>query len=78
MELKTWLDAERGRYTALATHLDVTVGRISQMADEGVPLKHMRAVLDFTDGQVTVEEMVAGRIGEPPASQGSGGAVEQT
>ncbi|QIM51601.1 helix-turn-helix domain-containing protein [Hydrogenophaga crocea] len=61
MELKTWLDAERGRYTALAAHLDVTVGRISQMADEGVPVKYMQAVRAFTKNKVTLEEMVKAR-----------------
>lgn len=61
MELKSWLDAERGRYTALASHLNLTVGRISQMADHGVPPKFMLEVRDFTSGAVTLEDMVAAR-----------------
>jgi hypothetical protein len=61
MQLKTWLDAERGRYTALAEHLGVTVGRISQMADDGVPVKYMHDVRDFTDGIVSIEDLVAAR-----------------
>lgn len=61
MDLKTWLDSERGRYTELARHLDVTVGRVSQMADDGVPPKYMLTVRDFTSGVVTLEEMVQAR-----------------
>lgn len=61
MDLKTWLDAARGRYTELARHLDVTVGRVSQMADDGVPPKFMLQVRDFTGGDVTLEEMVKAR-----------------
>ncbi|QQB52250.1 hypothetical protein [Delftia acidovorans] len=59
MELKTWLTAERGRSTALSAHLSVTLGRITQMADEGVPAKYMLAVRDFSCGAVTLEEMLA-------------------
>jgi hypothetical protein len=67
MDLKTWLDAERGRYTELAKLLDVTVGRVSQMADDGVPPKFMLQVRDFTTGVVTLEEMVKARTPEAPA-----------
>jgi hypothetical protein len=63
--LKAWLDEERGRYTALALHLDVSVGRVSQMADDGVPPKFMLSVRDFTGGEVSLEAMVAART--PPA-----------
>ena len=58
MNLKTWLTSERGRATALASHLGVTDGRISQMADEGVPTKHMFRVRAFTRNAVTLESMV--------------------
>jgi hypothetical protein len=61
MNLKTWLDEERGRYTALAKHLDVTVGRVSQIADDGVPPKFMLKVRDFSAGVVSLEEMVQAR-----------------
>lgn len=61
MNLKEWLDAERGRYTELAGRLDVSVSRISQMADDGVPPKYMLAVRDFSGGAVTLEEMVRER-----------------
>lgn len=61
MNLKTWLDEERGRYTALAEHLGLTVGRISQIADDGVPPKYMLAIRKFTGDVVSLESMVAGR-----------------
>lgn len=61
MNLKQWLDAERGRYTALAVHLGVTVGRVSQMADDGVSAKFLQSVRDFTDGAVTLESLVEDR-----------------
>jgi hypothetical protein len=61
MELRTWLDAERGRTTALATHLDVTRARVSQMAAHGVPTKFMLVVREFTNSAVTIEEMVVAR-----------------
>lgn len=64
MNLKQWLDAERGRYTALAVHLGVTVGRVSQMADDGVPPKFMLSVRDFADGAVSLEELVQARTPE--------------
>lgn len=64
MNLKLWLDAERGRYTSLAKHLDVSVGRISQMADDGVPQKFMFQVRDFSDGAVTLEDLVEARTPE--------------
>lgn len=64
MRLRTWLDAERGRYTALAAHLGVTVGRVSQMADTGVSTKFMLAVRDFTSGAVTLEDMVEAKTPE--------------
>jgi predicted XRE-type DNA-binding protein len=61
MQLKTWLDEERGRYTALATHLGVTVSRVSQMADDGVPPKFMLSVRTFTGDAVTLEDLVEAR-----------------
>lgn len=61
MNLKAWLDAERGRSTRLSQELGVSLSRISQMADDGVPPKYMLAVRDFTDGEVTLEEMVQAR-----------------
>ncbi|MFV0679240.1 hypothetical protein [Ottowia sp.] len=59
--LKTWLDNEQGRRTALAAHLGVTLGRVTQIADDGVPTKYMLKVRDFTGGTVTLESMVEAR-----------------
>ena len=73
MKLKPWLDEERGRYKALAAHLGVSDGRISQIAENGVPTKYMFAVRDFTSGAVTLEEMVEARMPEaitPTATNG--------
>ena len=59
MELKTWLNQERGRATSLAAHLHLSLGRISQIADEGVPKKYMIRVRDFTGNAVTLECMAS-------------------
>ncbi len=59
--LKVWLDEERGRYTALALHLGVSTGRVSQMADHGVPPKFMLMVRDFTKNAVSLEALVSAR-----------------
>ncbi|WP_111876426.1 YdaS family helix-turn-helix protein [Paracidovorax anthurii] len=61
MKLKTWLLAGRGRTVALSRHLGVSKGRVSQMADSGVPPKYMLSVRDFTGGEVTVESLVQDR-----------------
>lgn len=61
MHLKNWLNLERGRATALADHLGLTQGRITQMADDGVPAKYMLAVRDFTQGVVSLEDMLSSR-----------------
>jgi len=61
MNLKPWLDAERGRSKALAAHLGISEVRMSQISSEGVPNKYMLQVRDFTGGIVSLEEMVAAR-----------------
>lgn len=58
MDLNTWLEAEKGRATALAAHFGVTPAAVSQWKDNGVPLERMKAVRDFTGGEVSLEEMV--------------------
>lgn len=68
MNLKTWLEGERGRSKALADALGVTPGRVSQMADDGVPPKFMFAVRDFTKGKVTLESLVEARTPEHRAA----------
>ncbi|MFO0454249.1 MAG: YdaS family helix-turn-helix protein [Pseudomonadota bacterium] len=61
MNLSDWLDAERGRLTALAAHFDVTQAAVTQWRTTGVPVTRMRAVVEFTDGAVTYEDMVSQR-----------------
>ncbi|CAN7448549.1 helix-turn-helix domain-containing protein [Acidovorax sp. LjRoot66] len=73
MDLKTWLSAERGRATSLAAHLKLTLGRISQMADDGVPPKYMLAIRDYTKGEVPLESLVQDRTpaaAEPAKAEG--------
>jgi DNA-binding transcriptional regulator YdaS (Cro superfamily) len=64
MNLKSWLEAERGRSKALAGFLGVSPGRITQMADDGVPPKFMLAVRAFTKGKVSLESLVGDRTPE--------------
>jgi hypothetical protein len=66
MNLKHWLNEERGRYTALAAELGVSVGRVSQMADDGVPPKYMLAVRAFTKDAVSLESLVQDRTASQP------------
>jgi len=61
MKLKSWFQEERGRHAALAAHLDLSRGRITKMADDGVPIKYLIIVRDFTGGAVTLEEMAEQR-----------------
>lgn len=58
MDLITWLAAGKGRASALAQHFDVTPAAVSQWKQNGVPVRLMKAVRDFTGGAVTLEEMV--------------------
>ncbi|MDR2333714.1 MAG: helix-turn-helix domain-containing protein [Burkholderiaceae bacterium] len=60
-KLQTWISGERGRAAALAAHLNVSRSRVSQMCEEGVPTRHMLAVRDFTNNDVTLEDMVISR-----------------
>ena len=79
MNLKAWLEAERGRHKALAAHLGVSPGRVTQMAQAGVPAKHMLAIRDFTHGEVTLEEMAVERAAQAlePAFRRPGGAYSR-
>lgn len=58
MNLTHWLEAEKGRAAALALHLGVTRSAVSQWKANGVPVNSMKAVRDFTEGAVTLDEMV--------------------
>lgn len=58
MDLFTWLDLERGRLTALAAHFSLTQSAVSQWRQNGVPTTKMKAIRDYTEGAVTLEEML--------------------
>lgn len=70
MNLKDWLNAERGRHKALAEHLGVSAGRVTQMADRGVSTKYMLCVQAFTKGAVTLQEMVSQRTPDEKPKRG--------
>jgi DNA-binding transcriptional regulator YdaS (Cro superfamily) len=70
MNLADWLGKERGRSEALASHIGVSKGAISQWKTNGVPVGHMKTVRDITGGAVTLEEMVPEPKGAVTAEQG--------
>jgi len=67
MDLTTWLEAEKGRSAALASHFGVSPGAVSQWKKNGVPVDNMKAVRDFTGGVVTLEELVPDASAQPSA-----------
>lgn len=58
MKLTEWLDAEVGRTSRLAEHFDIFTNAVTQWRTNGVPPARMKAVRDFTDGEVTLDEMI--------------------
>lgn len=58
MTLNQWLAAEKGRSAAMAAHFEVTPAAVSQWKVNGVPVGNMKAVRDFTGGEVSLEEML--------------------
>ncbi len=65
MELNKWLDAEVGRSARLASHFGLTPSAVTQWRTNGVPVHRMKAVRDFSHGEVSIEEMIP----DFPASQ---------
>jgi len=65
MKFDQWLGAEKGRAAALAAHFEVTQSAVSQWVTNGVPTQRMKAVRDYTDGAVTLEDMVPESPVEP-------------
>ena len=59
--LKIWLKEERGRSAALAQHLGLSEGRITQIANSGVPDKYKLQISSFTGGEVSIESLVKQR-----------------
>ena len=58
MKLNKWLDQEPGRTKALAEHFGITLSAVSQWRTNGVPKNKMLEVELFTNGEVTVREML--------------------
>lgn len=58
MNLNEWLNKETGRASKLAQHFGRTASAVSQWRTNGVPLDLMKAVRDFTKGEVSLESMV--------------------
>ena len=69
MNFPDWLDADRGRLTLLAAHFGLTQSAISQWRANGVPAGRMKAVRDFTDGLVSLDEMLPGPSSAPQPKQ---------
>lgn len=59
MKLPDWLNAQRGRKSALAARLGVPPSFVSKMANgiKPVPLDHCPLIQAATDNQVTCEEL---------------------
>jgi DNA-binding transcriptional regulator YdaS (Cro superfamily) len=59
MLLSIWLSGRRGRGAALARHLKIPQSLVAAMAagEKRVPLDHCPFIQDFTDGEVTCEEL---------------------
>lgn len=58
MNFPAWLDADRGRLTAVAAHFALSQSAVSQWRTNGVPPNRMKAVRDFTGGVVTLDDML--------------------
>ena len=58
MKINQWLDDESGRTAKLAAFFDVSPSAVSQGRSNGVPPERMKAVRDFTNGVVTLDEML--------------------
>lgn len=58
MNITDWLEGEKGRSSALAAHFKVSHSAVSQWKTNGVPIANMKAVRDFTQGEVTLDAMI--------------------
>ena len=59
MHIDQWLDLEQGRTTATAERFGVSVSAVSQWRTTGVPVRLWRLMAEWTQGQVSVDEMLA-------------------
>lgn len=78
MKFADWLDAGRGRLTAVASAFGLTPGAVSQWRESGVPVARMKAVRDLSNGEVTLEDMVPESMGRPARDFGQAVAERST
>ena len=82
MELKTWLQKERGRRSELAAYLGIKPPQVSDWTTglQAVPIVHMAAIEAFTNGEVTRQEMCPDRWPHiwPELAQTNPAAAQQT
>jgi DNA-binding transcriptional regulator YdaS (Cro superfamily) len=71
MKFDDWLDAERGRLTKLAEHFGVSPSAVSQWRVNGVPVDNIMAVHEFTDRQVTLQDLIVRPSARNDAASGS-------
>lgn len=74
MTFSDWLDADRGRLTALAAHFSLTQSAVSQWRVNGVPRARMKAVRDFSGGAISLDEMLPS---SPPSARDVGAEPAQ-
>lgn len=58
MTFAEWCEAEKGRGVALAKHFNLGRAAVSLWKVRGVPLEHMRAVVEYSDGALTLDDLV--------------------
>lgn len=59
MKLHDWLNDEQGRAKRLADLFKVTPAAVSQWRVKGAPASYLRAISEFSGGEVTVEDLLA-------------------
>lgn len=59
MNLKSWVEMERGRATALARAICVPQSFVSKMVsgEKAIPAEHVKAISQLTGGEVTCQDM---------------------
>ncbi len=70
MNIQTWLDTEMGRNARMAKHFGLTPGAITQWRSNGVPLRRMKAVRAYTQGQVALEDMLPDAVAPMRVKEG--------
>lgn len=56
--LDAWLSEVEGRAAAMARHFNVSDAAVNDWRKNGVPVRRMKAVRDYTGNCVTLESMV--------------------